>query len=250
MDLVERLRTIMGVKKRTFKDGGNVIEITESESEKTMRFNNIVYSRINRNVYTHQYWDFFVPIASLYENPRILMIGLGAGTVPYQLVRLMEGGYSIDVVEISKPIIDEYNSSEQSNDAHVRIFQGDGADYVHNNRDAYDVIILDAFVDANIPAQFFTEDFIANANACLKQDGILAINYLNPANGATNVEEYRAKLGRFFKIYEIRISGVALNHILLCSKRMGKEEMVSLIRGKISETRENAFILREIEQMQ
>lgn len=249
MDLIDRIRSLVNVKKRIYNDGTNVIEVTESETERTMRFNNIVYSRVNKNIYTHQYWDFFVPMAKLYPEPRMLMIGLGAGTVPYQMSKLMDRDYSIDIVEISKPIIDDFKASQAASDPHIRIIHDDGAGFVRGNRDSYDIIILDAFVDATIPSQFFSNEFIASASGCLKENGILAINYLNPGNGSTTMEEYIARLERFFKVYRIRVSGIALNIVLLCSKRMLKDEIVSKVKSDFRETSQNGFILREYEHM-
>lgn len=248
MELIDRIKSLVNVKKTTITENGNTIEITDTGYEKTMRFNNIVYSRIRKGIYTHQYWDFFVPAVQLYENPMILMIGLGAGTVPYQLSQLVKGDYNIDIVEVSKPIIDAYLAS--AHDPRVNVIQADGAEYVRQNKQMYDLILLDAFVDANIPNQFFEIKFISDASECLKDNGILAINYLNPASGVTTIEQYSTKLALLFKVYKITVSSIALNIVLLCSKSMDKEQIVAKVSQKFTETRENEYIPRGYRQME
>ncbi len=250
MSLVDALYDLMGQKRETVRDtNGNLIEVIDSPSEKVLKFNSIVYSRMRKNsLYTHQYWDFFLPLAHIYKNPRVLMIGLGGGTVAFQLETMLKGKVSMDVVEINATIVDVARKYFPQSGM-TRIILGDGAAYVHNNASTYDLLLLDAFVNATVPSQFFTDDFIEGAYYCLKEDGIMAINYLNPPNSEPIMEEFVVKLRRRFNVYRINISMTALNTIIICSKTFDRQAIQERIKESFPFSRENEFILREYEAM-
>ena len=42
-------------------------------------------------------WDYFTPLPLLYDKPNILMIGLGGGTIVYQINKLYSRKISMDV---------------------------------------------------------------------------------------------------------------------------------------------------------
>ena len=46
----------------------------------------------------------------------------------------------------------------------INIFQDDGYDYLLKSNDKFDLICMDIFSDAKIPAQFSTIDFLSMAN--------------------------------------------------------------------------------------
>lgn len=250
MSLVNALYDLMGQKREVVRDtDGNLIEVITGPNEKVLKFNTIVYSRVRKDaLYTHQYWDFFLPLAHIYKRPKVLMIGLGGGTVAFQMESMLKERVSIDVVEINATIVEIAKKFFPQNDR-TRIIIGDGAAYVHNNASTYDLLLLDAFVNATVPSQFFTNEFIEGAYYCLKEDGIMAINYLNPPNSEPIMEEFVVKLRRRFNVYRINISLTALNTIIICSKTFDKQALQERIKESFPFSRENEFILKEYEAM-
>ncbi|MEZ5560772.1 MAG: fused MFS/spermidine synthase [Pseudomonadales bacterium] len=121
-------------------------------------------------------------MASLLLNPRparILVVGLGGGTLPMALAELLETS-TIDVVEID-PAVDrvarEYFGFEPGERIHV--FTQDGRVFVkravqHDER--YDLILLDAFNGDYIPEHLMTREFLEEVRALLAQGGVLAAN--------------------------------------------------------------------------
>ena len=246
MELIEEIKRYLNQKKEVVQDSNNnSIEVIDGPHEKVMKFNSIVYSRIrNDSIYTHQYWDFFLPLAHMYKNPNILMIGLGGGTIPFQLEKMLKDKVSIDVIEINKKIA-ELSREFIPENTRTNIIIGDGADYVHNNAGTYDLVILDAFINASVPNQFFTDDFIEGAYYCLKENGMLAINYLNPPNKEIIMEDFVVKLRRRFNVYRINISLMALNTIIICPKTYDKETVLDKVKSGFPFSRESEFMLKE-----
>ena len=90
MDFFDRL---FGFGKEVFsvKHNGHTLSIVENSTGKIFKYDGIVYSRIHKNsVYTHEYWDFFIPLGAISENPKFVLIGLGGGTIPYLLHKSYE----------------------------------------------------------------------------------------------------------------------------------------------------------------
>ena len=249
MDILDRLHDILNPKRETFKDGENVIEVSSAGEDKTLKFNGTVYSRFKGNaIYMNQYWDFFLPLAKLYDNPKILMIGLGGGTIPFQLNKVLNGRFSLDAVEIS-PKMAQIAKEFIPEKTNCQVIVGDGADYVKGPKGMYDMIILDAFIDANIPSQFLNADFVENASECLKENGILAINYLPPAGSGQKLDDYAWLLSGKFKVYKVNISAIALNIVLVCSKKMNREEILSSMKARFPVTKDSFHMMREYDQM-
>jgi len=113
--------------------------------KQVMKYNNVTYSMLDDNsIYTHMYWDFFLPLPLIFENPRILLIGLGGGTVPYQMKTVFNGKISMDIVEINKKMINVAGEFLKLDMSQFNIYIEDGAEFVMRKRNSYEIIIMDA----------------------------------------------------------------------------------------------------------
>jgi spermidine synthase len=228
--------------------GEDKLWIAGSDEGKTLKFNDIVYSRIIKNsIYTGYYWDYFTPLPSLYKKPKVLMIGLGGGTVAMQLTRIYKKGIKVDTVEINEKII-KLAKKFLGNDAKkFKILLDDGAKYI-KRASGYDVVILDAYEADYIPEVFLGEEFVKDAFNALSDDGILAINYALNFKAFINLQSYLYRLERLFKVYEIRplLSG---NIIVIASKRLEKEAIVEQIKKNFKMTKENHGVIEQYEGM-
>jgi spermidine synthase len=223
--------------------------VVKHGNEKILLYDNIIYSKLKDNsLYTHSYWDYFIPLPALYENPKILIIGLGGGTIPYQINKLFGSKADIDVVELDKNMlkIADLFLPEKLN---ANIIIEDGYLYVQKFKNKYDIIMMDPFIRDNIPDQFFESKFIENVNNALKPEGILAINYVFSAIGMIRQRDFKAKLSKFFSIYTINYSFMSGNRIFICPKSLKKKQIVEKLYRDFPKDKENSFILKAYKKM-
>ncbi|MBI3235308.1 MAG: fused MFS/spermidine synthase, partial [Bacteroidetes bacterium] len=91
----------------------------------------------------------------------ILLLGMGAGSV-IELLRTDFGQKNkITAIEIDEEIISlarqhfNLNSYQQ-----LEVIHADAYDFVLNNTEIYDLIIIDLYIDLEVPTKFETEDFV------------------------------------------------------------------------------------------
>ncbi len=104
---------------------------------------------------------------------KILMIGLGGGTLPSMLSRY---GAVVDVIEIDprmERIAKKYFNYQSGKG---RVFVGDGRYTMKRLKEKYDALILDAFSSYDQPSHLFTREMFTEMKNVLKEDGVLGIN--------------------------------------------------------------------------
>jgi hypothetical protein len=94
-----------------------------------------------------------MPVALLYPQTiqRILMVGLGAGSISTYLGRAMPD-VQIDVVELDPGVIAagrKYFGLQETDNVHF--IESDGRIYLNRNNDLYDLILLDAYRELGVP---------------------------------------------------------------------------------------------------
>jgi predicted membrane-bound spermidine synthase len=110
------------------------------------------------------------------DPQRILMIGLGGGTISAYLGRHMPET-SIDTVEIDAGVITaakKYFGILESQRA--RYLEGDGRVFLNRNKEPYDLILCDAFHGGYIPFHLLTQEFFRLVRQRLKPGGAVAVN--------------------------------------------------------------------------
>jgi spermidine synthase len=121
-------------------------------------------------------------MAALYLNPapqRILILGLGGGTLPSAFQRLFPAA-AIDAVEIDPAVVRvarKYFGFEET--PKTRVFEEDGRVFVkrmQRTNAQYDLIVLDAFDHEYIPEHMLTREFLLEVKALLGERGVLAAN--------------------------------------------------------------------------
>jgi len=119
-----------------------------------------------------------MPVGLLYPETtrRILMIGLGAGSISTYLARAMPDVH-IDVVELDPGVIAsarKYFGLQETD--RVRIIESDGRVYLNRHRELYDLILLDAFRELGVPFHLLTKEFYALVKEHLSPGGAVAAN--------------------------------------------------------------------------
>jgi spermidine synthase len=146
-------------------------------------------------------------MAALYLEPapkRILMIGLGGGTIA-QALRKAVPGASIDLVELDPAVIRVARAHFGFDPAQfASVVAEDGRVFVKRaGREGrrYDLILLDAFDHQYVPEHMMTREFFVEAKALLTETGVLAANSFSSsrlyhAESAT----FAAALGPFYNV--------------------------------------------------
>ena len=107
---------------------------------------------------------------------RILMIGLGAGSISTYLGRAMPD-VRIDVVELDPGVIAagiKYFGLQETDK--VRFIQSDGRIYLKRDKTLYDLIVLDAYRELGVPFHLLTQEFYALVKQRLMPGGVVASN--------------------------------------------------------------------------
>lgn len=124
-------------------------------------------------------------LGALYVGPApqsVLIIGLGGGTIPKALRRLLPQT-RIDVVEIDPAVTRVarryFGFSAEESGGKVRVIEADGRVYVKRairEQQRYDLIMLDAFDHEYIPEHLLTQEFLREVQSLLNPGGVLAAN--------------------------------------------------------------------------
>jgi spermidine synthase len=138
------------------------------------------------------------------EPKRILMIGLGGGSISTYLGRAMPDA-EIDTVEIDPGVIDvarKYFGIKDS--ARVRYLDGDGRVFLTRNKKQYDLILIDAFHGGYVPFHLLTKEFYTLIKQRLTPGGAAAFNV---HDGSKLYASTLVTLGTVFKTTDLYASG-------------------------------------------
>jgi spermidine synthase len=107
---------------------------------------------------------------------RVLMIGLGAGSISTYLARAMPD-VQVDVVELDPGVIEVGKKYFGLRDAaNVHFIESDGRVYLNRHKDVYDVILLDAYRELGVPFHLLTREFYSLVRERLAPGGVAAFN--------------------------------------------------------------------------
>lgn len=135
-------------------------------------------------------------------NPKsILMIGGGAFTLPRALLSHLPKA-RIDAVEIDQllpKLAHKYFQLPRSR--RLKIHVQDGRDYVNNCRGSYDLIVVDAFSEYDIPRSLLTVEAANQYSGLLAPQGTIALNIIARHRGYfptlthKMIESFRSSFG-------------------------------------------------------
>ena len=107
---------------------------------------------------------------------RILIVGLGGGTLP-GFFRSLLPQIEIDIVEIDPDVLDvAKNYCGFSEDARMKVHLEDARDFIERCSNRYDMIILDGFDAETIPSHLLTLEFFQAVRHALAPEGIAVAN--------------------------------------------------------------------------
>jgi spermidine synthase len=110
------------------------------------------------------------------EPRRILMVGLGGGSLSTYLARFLPEA-TIETVELDPGVIaaaKQYFGIRET--SRVRYFDGDGRVFLTRGNESYDLIVLDAFLGGYIPFHLLTREFYELVKRRLTPGGAAVFN--------------------------------------------------------------------------
>ena len=140
-------------------------------------------------------------MASFYLNPQpasVLIIGLGGGVLPAAFWSIAPHA-TIDMVEIDEDVIQvalEYFGLVMRNDSAVH--QMDGRMFVEKalaNGKKYDLVVLDAFIDGDVPVHLKTLEFLQEVRQILSDDGVFV------ANTSCGSVDYHKESATYYQVF-------------------------------------------------
>ncbi len=182
---------------------------------------------------------------ALSEEPRrVLVVGLGGGTLP-MFLRKYYPNATIDAVDIDPEVVDVAKKFFGfREDDRMRAHVDDGRQFIEKLRQPYDVIFLDAFGSNSIPAHLTTQEFLQAVRRAVTPGGVVVGNlwgrHSNPLYDSM-VRTYQEVFDELF-ILDVRGAG---NMILLALPRkqpLSRDELMQLAR-KVSAAKRFPFDL-------
>ena len=114
-----------------------------------------------------------------FKPKSVLLLGLGLGSVPY----ILETTYGIKplytAVELDEAVIylaEKYRLSEL--DAPVQCIAADAEIFVSICTESFDFIVIDLFVDDQIPEAFLDNEFMLRIKELLSENGLVMFNHM------------------------------------------------------------------------
>jgi spermidine synthase len=111
---------------------------------------------------------------------KVLILGLGLGSVPQMLEQVFGRSFEYHAVEIDEVIIElAHKYVLEDLNSPMQIFNTDALHYVNLCQDRYDMIIMDVFDSDKVPLCFETQAFLDQIERILSPAGFLLFNRLN-----------------------------------------------------------------------
>lgn len=176
------------------------------------------------------------------EPQRMLVLGLGGGTLPMFLRRQYPAA-EIDVVDINPEVaaaaVSQLGFRE---DARMRIHIADGRKFIEGIVRPYDAVFLDAFGANAVPPHLTTREFLSAVRRAVKPDGVVVGNLWNTATNppyGSMVATYRAV---FETLHVLRVTA-SNNRILLAAPRTDASGTLAERAGALSARKRFRFDL-------
>lgn len=178
------------------------------------------------------------------EPRRILVVGLGGGTLP-AFLRKRYPEAEIDAVEIDPEVVyvaKQYLGFRE--DARMRVHVADGRKFIEDVARPYDAIFLDAFGSDAVPPHLTTREFLGAVRRAVAPGGVVIGNVWARESNRLYDSMVRTYRDVFDELFVVRASGSG-NRILLALPRkeaLTREEIVRRARV-VSESKGFTFDL-------
>ena len=155
-----------------------------------------------------------VALAAVGKPKRILIVGLGGGSIPNFLHKHYPDTH-IDVVDIDPLVVEvakKYFAFRQ--DKTLRVHVADGRAFIEKCKKPYDIIFLDAYGAEDIPYALATREFLRAVRKAVTPKGVVVTNLMGRSSNRLYDSMIRTYIDVFDEVHvvDVRNSG---NVILL-----------------------------------
>jgi spermidine synthase len=188
-----------------------------------------------------------VSLALCDEPRRILVVGLGGGSLP-MFLRKHYPTAEIDAVDIDPEVVyvaKRYFDFRE--DGRMRAHVGDGREFIERYRQPYDVIFLDAFSSDSVPAHLTTQEFLRAVRRAVKPGGVVVGNVWSRLSNPLYDSMVRTYQEVFDDLYVLEVPGAG-NRILLALPRrqtLSRDELAARA-SRVSTAQQFRFDLGEL----
>ncbi len=116
-------------------------------------------------------------IIDLSSVKNVLLLGLGGGSIIKSLREKYNYQNNIVAVEIDPQVVKlaktEFGIIPSK---YLQIIQGDAFEYVKNSEEKFQLIIIDLFIDINVPPIFYGKEFCTNTARLIANEGSIIFN--------------------------------------------------------------------------
>lgn len=170
-----------------------------------------------------------VALALAAEPKRVLVVGLGGGTLP-SFFRKHYPEMVIDTVDIDPDVVDVAKKFFGfREDATMRAYVEDGRQFIEKCTAPYDIIFLDAYSAEDIPYHMATKEFLQAVRRATTPKGVVASNIMWAADNRLHDEMIRTYQDVFEAVY-IVTTKYGPNEIVLAMPAETPLERVTLAR--------------------
>ena len=135
-----------------------------------------------------KYWEGMVPPdLSLGPDSRVLLLGLGAGTIA-KIITGRFGSVTIDGVEIDPLMVELGKKYFGLDSPNLNIIIDDATKFVKEARFKYDLVCVDLFMGGSVPKEIQSREFLESIKQLLQEKGLLAINKI--FSGQKELEDF------------------------------------------------------------
>ena len=154
--MIRLLSYIYPITKKVESKYSGTLEITWHNGKKHLNTKNANYSYGS----LQKILKFGLQKIDVSNCKNILILGLGAGSVIDTLIKDFKYKNHITALDIDPVIIEiakaEFNLSENKN---LKIICDDAFSFTNQNKDLFDLIIIDLFIDTKVPSDFYKLSF-------------------------------------------------------------------------------------------
>ena len=170
--------------KRLFGSRRSSVEVSEQDGVRSLHLGGDAIQssiRLDRpDELALEYTRAMMAFLLFLPEPRdVLMIGLGGGSMARYIHQRMPGTRTT-VVEINPKVLAAARSMFQfpASDERLQVEIADGAEYVRENPESADVLLVDGFDDGKQPAALCEQAFYDACYAALRPGGVMAVNFI------------------------------------------------------------------------
>ncbi len=192
-----------------------VLEVTYINGKKVLDTENANYSYGS----LQKILEFGLSKVNLKQVDNILLLGMGGGSVIKSLRQKFEYQHNIVAVEIDSEIVklakEEFNISTSPK---LQIIEADAYAFTKNCKDKFQLIVIDLFIDLEVPDVFFKRDFCENIAKMLVKNGWVIFNVgVNIKSENNTVDTLKANFGNSFQ-FQVHKKVNGTNTLLIAEK--------------------------------